>query len=337
MKSISLSNLLALIELSSEGIVDKEQEFKAILSIEDAIDGSITFITNDKYVPELTACKASALITSKKYEQFSGLQIVHPNPYWAFAKVAQFFHQEDHGKEQIHPEAYVDSTAVIGKHVRIFPNVYVGAKATIQDHAVLYPGVYVGNNAVIGKRTVLRANVVIETGCQIGNDCLLHACTVIGSDGFGFAPKPPNRNTGDMGEVAKIPQVGSVIIEDTVEIGSGCTVDRGAMGSTRIGAGTKLDNQVHIGHNSVLGKNNIICGKVAVAGSTTIGDWVTVAGSADINGHITVADGVTVGGKAGVTKSITEPGSTYMGFPAYPAKVWKKQQVYLRRLAKEKS
>jgi UDP-3-O-[3-hydroxymyristoyl] glucosamine N-acyltransferase len=188
---------------------------------------------------------------------------------------------------------------------------------------VIFPGVFLGRGVKIGASCVLRANVVIEDGCVIGQRVLIHANTTLGADGFGFAPGKDN--------IAKIPQVGIVRVEDDVEIGAGSTIDRAAMGETLIGRDCKLDSSVHVAHNVRLGDHTMMCGGAFVAGSAKIGQWCILAGSTSISNHVELGDRVTIGALAGVTKSLKEPGE-YMGFPAVPAGQWRREIASIRRI-----
>jgi UDP-3-O-[3-hydroxymyristoyl] glucosamine N-acyltransferase len=224
---------------------------------------------------------------------------------------------------KVDSRAFVAADAKVGHNVTIYAGAYVSEGCVIGDNAVLYPGVYLGRGVVVGDDSELRANVVIEDGCRIGHRVLIHANTSIGADGFGFAP---GRH-----EIAKIPQVGIVRIDDDVEIGAGSTIDRAAMGETLIGKGCKLDSSVHVAHNVKLGDHTMVCGGSFVAGSAKIGRWCILAGCSSVNNHVEIADRVVVGALAGVTKSLKEPGE-YMGFPAMPAGEWRREIASVRRI-----
>ncbi len=299
-------------------------EIKTVAPISTAGAGELTFLTNAEYEKHLTTTKASAVIVGKRYPDLKLPQLVHKNPYWAFAKLAQLFFPAKAEKPGISPLASVDSTASVAATATIYPFAYVGPRVKIHRHVVIYPGVYLAEDVEIGDDTVLRANVVVESGIKIGARCLIHGGSVLGGDGFGFAP-------GEA-DLAKIPQVGSVVIADDVEIGGLCTVDRGALENTVVGKGTKLDSHVHIGHGASLGESCMMCGQSGLAGSAKLGNRVVVGGNTGISNRVVIADGVQVGACSGVTKSIPEAGTTHIGFPAGPQKEWQRQLVYLRRM-----
>lgn len=306
---------------------DKSQtntiEIHGIAAVDRAGPGDVTFLINPEYMKFAATTTAAAVIVSKVIPDCPRPQIIHSNPYWAFAKTSQEFAPKREETGTISSLAFIDPTAQIGRNVTVYPMAYVSAKVIVKDHAVLFPGVYLGERAEIGEATVLRSNVVVEDGCVIGNRVLIHANTVIGADGFGFAP-----GTDD---IAKIPQVGIVRVLDDVEIGAGSTIDRAAMGETVIGHGCKLDSSVHVAHNVRMGDHTMMCGGALIAGSAKIGKWNILAGSSNINNHVVLSDRVTIGALAGVTKSINEPGE-YMGFPAMPAGEWRRQIASMRRM-----
>ncbi len=298
-------------------------EISGIAPVDKATSGDVTFLINPEYMRFASTTKAAAVIVGRVIEDCPRPQIVHTNPYWAFATTFQMFVSPRHESGVVDPAACVHHTAQIGKNVTVYPGVYVSENCVIGDHVTLFPGVFLGRGVKIGAASILRANVVVEDGCLIGERVLIHGNTTIGADGFGFAPGATN--------IAKIPQVGIVRIEDDVEIGAGTTIDRAAMGETVIGRDCKLDSSVHVAHNARLGEHTMMCGGAFVAGSAKVGNWVILAGSTSVNNHVEIADRVTVGALAGVTKSLKEPGE-YMGFPAVPAAQWRREVAGVRRL-----
>lgn len=300
-----------------------ELEISAVAPIDRAESGSISFIASADYEKFLDQTQASAIICKKVYPKLKLPQLIHHHPYLAFAKIALQFFKPEHGFKGISEQAYVAESATLESDITLFPHVFIGPGAKIGRGAVIYPGVYVGAGAIVGTESILYPNVVIGDRCQIGSRVMIHAGTVIGADGFGFVK-------GEQ-EIVKIPQTGIVVIEDDVELGGLCTVDRATMGETRIKRGTKFDSKVHIAHNVEVGENCLFSALTGVAGSAKIGNWVTSGGNAGFNGHIEVGDGVTIGAKAGVTASLGA-GGVYMGFPAVPAQQWRKQHVYIKRL-----
>lgn len=298
-------------------------EISGIAPVDKAGAGDVTFLINPEYMRFAPSTQAAAVIVGRVIEDCPRPQIVHKNPYWAFATTFQMFVAPRTESGVVDPGAWVHGSVNMGQNVTIYPGVYVSEGCVIGDRVTLFPGVYLGRGVKIGASSILRANVVVEDGCLIGERVLIHGNTTIGADGFGFAPGENN--------IAKIPQVGIVRIEDDVEIGAGTTIDRAAMGETVIGRDCKLDSSVHVAHNARLGEHTMMCGGAFVAGSAKVGNWVILAGSTSINNHVEIADHVTVGALAGVTKSLKEPGE-YMGFPAVPASQWRREVAGVRRL-----
>jgi UDP-3-O-[3-hydroxymyristoyl] glucosamine N-acyltransferase len=212
-------------------------------------------------------------------------------------------------RRRVHPAAIVAKSANIGKDVAIGPGVVVGEHCRIGDNATLYPGVVLYDDVKIGNNSVLHANVVVREQCNIGANVIVHSGTVIGSDGFGFAPKQD-------GSYEKIPQRGIVVVEDDVEIGANCAIDRATIGETRIRRGAKLDNLIQIAHNVVIGEHTVIAGQTGVSGSTKIGRNCVIAGQVGFAGHLQIADRSTFGAQSGVSRSLLEAGKTYFGYPA---------------------
>jgi UDP-3-O-[3-hydroxymyristoyl] glucosamine N-acyltransferase len=219
--------------------------------------------------------------------------------------------------------AYVAPDAVVDPTATVLPFAAVMSGAKIGARSVLYPGVYVGRGASVGNDTELRAHVVVEAFVEVGDRVLVHGGTVLGADGFGFAPGPKG--------LEKIPQTGRVIIGHDVEVGALCTVDRGALEDTVVGSGTKLDSHVHVGHGVTIGQHSILCAFVGIAGSAHIGSGVVLGGHVGVSNKVRIADGIQVGAMAGVTKDLAEKG-TYMGFPAGPAGEWRRQIAGARRM-----
>lgn len=296
-----------------------------ISPIQSAVAGHITFVANPDYYQYLPQTKASAVIVKDQQSSLPHLaQLVHPNPYMAFAKAAQLFYQPQHPWRGVSEQSQVAASAKLGKDVGIGPFCVVGERVQLGERVVLYPGVVVGNDVTIGDDTVLYPHCVVGERCHVGKRNIIHAGTVIGADGFGFAM--------DEHEIVKIPQIGTVRIEDDVELGACVTIDRAAMGETVIQRGCKFDDKVHIGHNAIIGENCVFSAQTAVAGSAKVGRWVKSGGLAGIAGHLTVGDHVSIGAMTGVIKD-AEADETYMGFPAIKAGEWRRRQVYLKKLA----
>ncbi len=305
-----------------EGVTEAV-EISDIAPLETAVEGSLSFLGSAAYEKFLAQTGASAVVVAKKYPDLQKPQLIHANPYYAFAKAGSWLLKPEHCFQGISRQAHIAADAEIGDHVTIFPFAYIGPSVRVGRGAVIYSGVYLGADVEVGEDSILRANVVVEAGCRIGARALIHANTVIGADGFGFA-----RGETD---IAKIPQIGTVVIEDDVEIGPGSTIDRSTMGATRIGKGSKFDSQVHVAHNCDVDEYCLFAAQTALAGSTKVGKRVSTGGNVGFSGHLSVADDVMLGAKAGVTRDLKQKG-TYMGFPILPAQTWRRSQIHFKKL-----
>ena len=327
-KSLTLGELAR--RLGGKVVGNKGISIRGVMTIDEAQAGDITFIANEKYSKKLATTRASAVIVSPA---FSGQQtggrgpkpalLVTENPYLAFARAVDLFKPEEVHPKGIHPTATICPTARLGQEVSIYPRVFVGERTRLGDRTVLMPNVYVGEDCQIGEDTILYPNVVIYPGTVIGKRVRIHSNTVIGSSGFGFAPEEEG--------YFPIHQVGNTILEDEVEIGANTTIQRGALGATRIGRGTKIGSQVQIAHNVEIGENTLLIGQVGIAGSAKIGSRVILAGGVGVVGHVTVGDDVKVGARSGVTNDLPS-GGTYLGYPAEPIKKMRRTQVAMHRL-----
>lgn len=300
-----------------------EVNITGVAPVETAAGGSLSFVDSGDFEKFITTTQASALILRAETPEFNGPQLVHENPYWAFAKAAQLFVRANRGPSGFSDMAFIADDAEVHDSVTVYPFVFVGSGAKIGAECVLYPGVYIGEGVEIGEGCHLLPNVVVMDQTKIGRKVMIHAGTVIGCDGFGYASSET--------DLIKVPQMGAVHIGDQVEIGSCSTIDCGTMSDTKIGSGTKLDSHVHIGHNSEIGRNTMICGMSATAGSVMIGDWVFVGGHTGINSRCVVPSHSEVGAMSGVTKKIAKKGR-YQGIPAMEANAWKRQVAHIRRI-----
>lgn len=310
--------------VNGELVGDGSVKINGVGKIEDAKQGKITFISNPKYAKFIETSNASAIIVGVDFPQSSKPVIRTKNAYFSFLKVLRYFHpQKETLAQGIHPSAVIDESAKIGENTRIGAGVVIGNNSILGKNSVIYPGVVIGPNVVVGDNTVLHANVVLREEVKIGNRVILHSGVVIGSDGFGFARE---------GEIYhKIPQVGIVIIEDDVEIGSNCSIDRATLGATIIRKGVKLDNLIQVAHNVEIGENTVIAAQTGVSGSTKIGKNSIIGGQVGFVGHIEVGDGVTVAAQSGVSKPLP-PNSVFFGYPARPIMQAKREEAALRRL-----
>jgi UDP-3-O-[3-hydroxymyristoyl] glucosamine N-acyltransferase len=297
--------------------------------IEEAQNGQLAFLANPKYEEYLYTTKASVIIVNESLElkeTVNATLLRVPDAYAAFAgllsKYQEIVTQQLSG---IQEPSFIAKTAQLGEQIFIAAFAYLSENVSIGNNVKIFAGAFVGNNVKIGNNSIIHAGVKIYDDCIIGNNVIIHSGTVVGSDGFGFAPLAD-------GTFKKIPQIGNVIIEDNVEIGANSTIDRATMGSTIIKAGTKLDNLIQIAHNVEVGNNTIIAAQSGISGSTKLGNNVLVGGQVGIVGHITIADGTKINAQSGVTKSIKETNTSVTGSPAYDYTASLRSQVAARNL-----
>jgi len=290
---------------------DENLEITGLAPIEEAKSGDLTFLSNPKYVKFLERTQASAIILPKDMVCPPGKSVIRvANPYFAFAQVIPLFYpSKPFLPVGIHPTAVIGEEVLLGKDVAIGPYVVIGDRCRIGEGTVLFPGVILGEEVWIGSHCVIHARVSIRERVRLGDRVIVHDGAVIGSDGFGFA--------FEGGKYHKIPQVGTVIIEDDVEIGANVTIDRATLGETRICKGVKLDNLIQIAHNCYIGEHTAIAGQAGLSGSTRLGKYVRVGGQAGFAGHLEVGDFAIVAAQSGVDKSIP-PRVMVFGYPARP-------------------
>ncbi|MBN1586294.1 MAG: UDP-3-O-(3-hydroxymyristoyl)glucosamine N-acyltransferase [Candidatus Omnitrophica bacterium] len=310
--------------VEGEVIGDSSVVITGICGIKEAQEGDLTFVANSRYWPLMKHTKASAIIVSREVESATMPIIRTDNPSLAFAKMVSLIApNEVHHPQGIHPTAVIGKNVKLGKDVAIQAYVVVEDNVEIGDRSVLYTGVYLGHHTQLGEDVLVYPHVIIRERVSIGNRVIIHSGSVVGSDGFGFATVK--------GVHHKIPQIGTVVIEDDVEVGANVTIDRARFGVTFIGKGTKIDNLVQIAHNVTIGENSIIVSQSGISGSTTIGKNVTIAGQSGIVGHITIGDNVVIAAQAGVTKSI-EANQFVSGYPAKPHAQAKRINAMVQRL-----
>ena len=282
--------------------------------IEEAVAGQLAFLANPKYEEHLYTTSASVIIVGENQELKQALKatlIRVQDAYSAFATLLSKYQEiEAQQLTGIQEPSYISKTAKLGEKIFIGAFAYIGENVIIGNNVKIHPQVYIGNNVKIGDHTQLHAGVKIYHGCAIGQHVTIHSGSVIGSDGFGFAPQAD-------GSFKKVPQIGNVIVEDEVEIGSNATIDRATIGSTIIRAGAKLDNLIQIAHNVEVGNHTVIAAQAGVSGSTKIGSHVMIGGQAGIVGHIQIADGSRINAQSGVSKSLKQPNSAVTGSPAF--------------------
>jgi UDP-3-O-[3-hydroxymyristoyl] glucosamine N-acyltransferase len=307
--------------------IEGTPEIDRVAKIEEATAGSLTFLANPKYEKHLDTTLATAVLVSrkfdlKKHEDRTSLVFIRVNdPYIAFLSILKRLTPAvDPFTSGIHPTAVISSKAVLGSNVSLGAHAVVGEHAIVGDNTKIGEGCIIGVQAHVGANCQLYPNVVVYHQCIIGERVILHSGVVIGSDGFGFAPKPD-------GTYEKIPQLGIVIIEDDVEIGANTTVDRAVMGDTHIHCGVKIDNLVQVAHNVVIGEHTVIAAQTGISGSTRIGKHCMIGGQVGFAGHIDIADNTIIMAQSGIHNTIKEPGKSFWGTPAIDAK--KAQRAYI--------
>jgi UDP-3-O-[3-hydroxymyristoyl] glucosamine N-acyltransferase len=324
--TFSATQIAALINGRVEG--NPEAAVSAFGKIEEAQQGQLSFLANPKYEEFLYSTKASVIIINQSLElkqPVSATLIRVSDAYTAFATLLSWYqnmmNQQLTGIQQ---PVYMAKTAEYGEKVFIGAFSYLGEHVKIGNNSKVYPNVYLGDHVRVGENCILHPGVKIYHDCVIGNNVVIHAGTIIGSDGFGFAPQAD-------GSFKKVPQIGNVVIEDFVEIGANSTIDRATIGSTLIKAGAKLDNLIQIAHNVEIGNSTVIAAQAGVSGSTKIGKGVMIGGQAGIVGHIQIGDGAKINAQSGVSKSL-DPGKAVTGSPAYDYTAALRSQAASRKL-----
>ncbi len=301
--------------------------------IEEGLPKTLSFLSNPKYNNYIYTTDASIVIVNKTFVLDKPIKptctlIRVENAYEAFAKLLELYTEMKGSKTGIEQPSYVHQTANLGANCYVGAFAYIGENVKIGNNVKVYPHVYIGDNCTINDNTTLFSGVKVYYDCIIGKNCTVHSGTVIGSDGFGFAP-----NTS--GETfVKVPQIGNVVIEDYVEIGSNASIDRATLGSTILRRGVKLDNLVQIAHNVEVGENTVIAGLSGVAGSTKVGKNCMIAAQVGIVGHIKIADGVKIAGQSGIAASIEKENETVQGSPSFNIGEYKRSYVLFRNLPK---
>ncbi len=293
---------------------DADKAVASFGKIEEAKEGQLAFLANPKYEEFLYTTKASVIIINETQElkQVIDAALIRvPDAYSAFATLLTKYQElKTQQLTGIQQPSYISSTAKLGENVFVAAFVYIGENVQIGNGVKLFAGACIGDNARIGDNTILHAGVKVYHECIIGKNVTVHAGSVIGSDGFGFAPQAD-------GSFKKVPQIGNVVVEDFVEIGANATIDRATIGSTLIKSGAKLDNLIQVAHNVEVGNNTVIAAQAGVSGSTKLGNNVMIGGQAGIVGHITIADGSKINAQSGVSKSIKKMNTAVTGSPAF--------------------
>ncbi len=305
------------------------EEVHKLSKIEEGEKGSLTFLSNPKYQSYLYTTKASIAIVNKDFvleSKISTTLIKVEDAYKAFSKLLEYYNQVKLDKSGIESPNFINDNVKIGKDVYIGALTYIGENVDIGNKVKIYPNVFIGDNVIIQEGTIIFAGAKIYSESQIGKNCTIHSGVIIGSDGFGFVPD-------ENGVYNKIPQIGNVIIEDNVDIGSGTTIDRATLGSTIIRKGVKLDNQIQIAHNVEVGENTVIAAQAGIAGSTKIGKSCQIGGQVGIVGHITIGNNVRIQAQSGIGRSLKD-NEVVQGSPALGYSDYNKSYVHFKNLSK---
>ena len=296
--------------------------------IEEGKPGTLSFLSNPKYSQYLYDSQASIILVNKDFlpeREVQSTLILVEDAYQSLAKLLSMVDQAKPRKTGISPLAYIASSAVVGENAYIAPFVYIGDNVTIGKNVSLHPHSCVEEGAKLGENVILFSGVKVYYNCVIGNNCTLHSGSVIGSDGFGFAPS-------EDGSYKKIPQMGNVVLEDNIEIGANSVVDRATLGSTIIRQGVKIDNLVQIAHNVEVGVNTVIAAQTGISGSTKLGKQCVLGGQVGIAGHLHIADGTSFGAQTGVPNNIKVPNHAFQGYPAIPVMTFHRASVVYKNL-----
>lgn len=314
--------------LQGKVVGDPQVKVNRLAKIEEGEPGSLTFLANPKYEEFIYSTNASLVIVAEDFvperEVLANLVKVK-DPYKSFALLLDTYNKISMSKAGLEDPHTIAKSARIGENPYIGAFVYIGENSVIGDRVKLFPGVYIGDNVVIGSDTILFPGVKVYSDCRIGNHCRIHSGVVIGGDGFGFAPQ-------DDSNYMKVAQIGNVIIEDHVEIGSNTTIDRATLGSTIIRKGVKLDNLIQVAHNVEIGEHTVIAAQTGIAGSTKIGKFCMIGGQVGIVGHLVIADKVKIAAQSGIGASILKEGEILQGSPAFFIGEYKKSYVGFRKL-----
>ncbi|MBO4665553.1 MAG: UDP-3-O-(3-hydroxymyristoyl)glucosamine N-acyltransferase [Paludibacteraceae bacterium] len=316
--------------LGGKLVGDGNRTVSDVAPIETAHEGQLSFLCEEKYLPQLATTQASVVLVTASLlptpvEPAQTTLILVENARGAMAQLLQLAAKAmNPARKGIEQPAYISDGVTVPEDAYIGAFAYIGKNVKLGKGVQIYPNCYLGDNVKVGDNTILYAGVKVYYNCEIGKDCILHSGVVIGGDGFGFEPDANGVNQ-------KIPQIGNVVIEDDVEIGANSTVDRAMLGSTRVKRNAKIDNLVQVAHNVQVGESCFLCAQVGIAGSTTIGDHCIFAGQVGVNGHIEITDHCIFGAKTGIPSSIRKSG-TYQGQPAMDALAWRKSTVGFKQL-----
>jgi UDP-3-O-[3-hydroxymyristoyl] glucosamine N-acyltransferase len=314
-----------------DGVVvgNPSAEVSKLAKIEEGVKGSLTFLSNSKYNNYIYSTEATITIVNKSFEpeqEISTTMIKVDDAYQAFSKLLEYYNQVKLMKSGIEQPSVISENVIYGENLYLGSFCYIGKNVNIGKDVKIYPNTFIGDNVVIGDNCVFFAGVRIYSETEIGNNCTIHSGSIIGSDGFGFAPH-------DDGTYSKIPQIGNVILEDDVEVGACTTIDRATLGSTIIRKGVKLDNQIQIAHNVEIGENTVIAAQTGIAGSTKIGKNCMIGGQVGFAGHLVIGDNVKIQAQSGIGKNLND-GETVQGSPAFNYSDFSKSFVHFRNFPK---
>ncbi|WP_047415164.1 UDP-3-O-(3-hydroxymyristoyl)glucosamine N-acyltransferase [Cellulophaga sp. Hel_I_12] len=300
-----------------------------LAKIEEGEQGSLTFLANPKYTPHIYTTKSSVTIVNKDFvaeHQLTTTLIKVDDAYESFSKILAYYNQVKNNKVGIESPSYIAASSTYGSDCYVGAFAYIGENTKIGNQVKIYPNAYVGDNVILGNNVIVFAGAKIYSESVIGNNCVIHSGAIVGSDGFGFAPKAN-------GEFTKIPQTGNVILEDNVDVGAGTTIDRATLGSTILRKGVKLDNQIQIAHNVEIGAHTVIAAQTGIAGSAKIGSHCMIGGQVGIVGHITIGNGVRIQAQSGIGRNIKD-GEIIQGSPAINYGDFNKSYVHFKNLPK---
>lgn len=320
MAEYQLSQIAAALGLTLKG---GDAVVRGLNTLEAAGPDELSFLANPKYAPFLKDTRACAVIVAPEHADEAGRALISESPYRDFGRALAMFARGEGAFSGVSPAAFIDPQAEIGRDCTIYPTAYIGPRASVGDGCKIFPGVYVGEDCRVGAGTVLYPGAVLMSAVETGKNCVIHAGAVLGAEGFGF--------TRVDGGIQKIPQAGFTRLGARVEIGPNSTVDRGALGPTTVGDDSKLDNLVQIGHNVVIGRQNLIVAQVGIAGSTRVGDGNTIAGQAGIAGHLKIGNNTVLGPQSGVAQDVPD-GFVGGGHPLLPRQSYLRSSILLQRL-----
>ncbi len=308
---------------------DETVEVSKLAKIEEGTQGSLTFLSNPKYTQYIYSTDASITIVNKNFEAESEIKstlIRVEDAYKAFSQLLEYYNMVKMNKSGIEQPSFISKTASFGENIYFGAFSYVGENVKIGENAKIFPNVYIGDNVVLGDNVVVFAGAKIYSETIIGNNCVIHSGAIVGADGFGFTPN-------EKGEYSKVPQTGNVVIADNVDVGAGTTIDRATLGSTIIGKGVKLDNQIQIAHNVEIGEHTAIAAQTGIAGSTKIGKYCLIGGQVGIAGHLIIGNNVRIQAQSGIGRNIKD-GEAIQGSPALGYSDFNKSYVHFKNLSK---